>query len=60
VRTTLVDPDTPDSVKTKTGQDGTKLKLVVSKDAAVLLVSILSHSVFRRIQQRWTNILRRR
>lgn len=29
MRTGLVDPDTPDSVKTKTAKDGTKLKLVV-------------------------------
>lgn len=29
VRTGLIDPDTPDSVKTKTAHDGTKLKLVV-------------------------------
>lgn len=28
-RTGLIDPDTPDSVKTKTAQDGTKLNLVV-------------------------------
>ncbi|PQE18279.1 glycoside hydrolase family 16 protein [Rutstroemia sp. NJR-2017a WRK4] len=32
VRTTLVDPDTPDSVKTKTGQDGKTLKLVFSDE----------------------------
>lgn len=29
VRTGLIDPDTPDSVKSKTAHDGTKLKLVV-------------------------------
>ncbi|KAF7914872.1 hypothetical protein EAE99_010426 [Botrytis elliptica] len=32
VRTGLIDPDTPDSVKSKTAHDGTKLKLVFSDE----------------------------
>lgn len=32
IRTGLVDPDTPDSAKTKTAPDGTKLKLVFSDE----------------------------
>lgn len=31
IRTGLIDPDTPDSAKTKTAKDGTKLTLVVSE-----------------------------
>ena len=59
VRQTLIDPDTPDSAKTKIAADGkTKLELVVWQRSMSPTRSKRSQClVLRRVQYGWPNIL---
>lgn len=56
-RVGLIDPDTPDTALTKTGVDGTALKLVVSLQRACAARRWLMFVVLGRVQCGWPNIL---